>query len=55
MALVNLALLILALALLWRCWNLASDTGSVVQLWMASALILANCYYLVQFIVSLVS
>lgn len=53
MALVNLALLAVCLGLLWRSWRCAAQTGSVASIWSAMFLLLASCYYLVQFIVSL--
>lgn len=53
MVLVNLSLLLISLALIWRCMHRAGQTGSVVPVWWAMGLLLVACYYLVQLIVSL--
>ena len=53
MILLNLTMLILSLALIWRCMHRAGQTGSVVPVWWAMALLLVSCYYLVELIVSM--
>lgn len=53
MTLIYLACLILGLILLWGCGQKFLRSARMIWIWYCMALVLAICYYLVVFIVSL--